>query len=852
MSGAQQTKRNKLRLALIAVAAVVVVIVAGVAIAVASFDPNSQKPRIIEAVRQATGRELKLNGPVALKVSLWPTLAVRDVALANPPGFSRPDMARLSELDVQLALLPLIRGQIEIVRLTLVKPDIKLETDAQGHPNWVFAPQPGATPAPVAPQQTHPQSAPMPVAVQDIAMSDGVIAYRDDRTKRDITLAIATLSAHATSADAPLHLTAKANYNTVAFNLTVDTGPLMRLQQPENSNPWPLHVVLESAPLTLAVEGAVTQPLAGKGYNVSVSMTVPDTAAVAALWPGMALPSGKNIRLKARAVDNGQALPDISEIALHTGAIDLAAYAPGITIEQADITAAASDKPVQLSVDLRKGDAHVALAGTVGPLGALMARATQPATIDLTAKAAGASLAVKGQVAAMRTASGVALHIDADVPDLAALSPLAGSSLPPVKSLKAKAAVSDANSGLQHRFVIKGLTVSAPGSDLAGEASVQPGQPMSLTATLTSQTIDATPWMGAQPASPPSNGPAPKGPAAAEAARSKRLFSDRPLPFGQLQMVNADVRARIGELRMQDATYKAIDVHLNLQDGHLKIDPLTAVAPEGQVSGTLSVDATEKAPPVGMTLRAPGLALRPLLAALRQPPYAAGRLEVYADLRGAGESPNAIAASLSGHLGLALANGTVDNRLLGNLLNGVLQNVKLPDIVGRNGSSDLRCFALRLDFQRGIGTARALELSSSLLTMSGTGSVNLGNETLALRLLPEGRVGGNSIVVPVKVTGPIAAPTTAVDSVGTAEANAGTIAGAAIGSATPLGVLGGMLGADKLLGGGGGDACAGPLALARGGEAPASAPAAAGSSAPSQGSRPKPPNPADLLKNLFR
>ena len=54
------------------------------------------------------------------------------VSLANPPGFSRPAMATLERLDVKLALIPLLSRQIEIDQLVLVKPDIMLETNAQG------------------------------------------------------------------------------------------------------------------------------------------------------------------------------------------------------------------------------------------------------------------------------------------------------------------------------------------------------------------------------------------------------------------------------------------------------------------------------------------------------------------------------------------------------------------------------------------------------------------------------------------------------------------------------------------------------------------------------------------------
>jgi AsmA protein len=163
----------------------------------------------------------------------------------------------------------------------------------------------------------------------------------------------------------------------------------------------------------------------------------------------------------------------------------------------------------------------------------------------------------------------------------------------------------------------------------------------------------------------------------------------------------------------------------------------------------------------------------------------------------------------------------------------------------------LRCFGLRIDAQRGTGTFKALALSSSLLTMSGSGSVNLGEETLAMALQPRARVAGTNLVIPVNVTGPIRNPAVSVNRVGTAESNAGTVAGAVIGNATPLGIVGGLLG-DKLLGGATPDICAPALAAARGQPVPEAArPGVSNAPAPGTPS-PKAPGPDAILKNLFR
>ncbi len=135
-----------LRIGLWSLLGLVVLLVAGVGIVLATFNPDRFKPEIIAAAQRATGRELTLQGHIHLGFSLQPTLTVEGVSLANPPGFSRPQMATLKALDLKLALWPLLSRRVEIIRLDLVQPDILLEINAKGQSNWQFTPAPGATP----------------------------------------------------------------------------------------------------------------------------------------------------------------------------------------------------------------------------------------------------------------------------------------------------------------------------------------------------------------------------------------------------------------------------------------------------------------------------------------------------------------------------------------------------------------------------------------------------------------------------------------------------------------------------------------------------------------------------------
>jgi AsmA protein len=111
------------------------VVIVGVYLAV-TFDPNAYKDRIEDKVAEITGRELSLAGSIEL--TLFPSLGLRleDVRLANAEGFAETPFAEVRVVDVAVAALPLIRGEIEVQRIQADGVSIHLARDAQGRSNW--------------------------------------------------------------------------------------------------------------------------------------------------------------------------------------------------------------------------------------------------------------------------------------------------------------------------------------------------------------------------------------------------------------------------------------------------------------------------------------------------------------------------------------------------------------------------------------------------------------------------------------------------------------------------------------------------------------------------------------------
>jgi AsmA protein len=757
--------RRVVRIGLWSLAGLAGLIIAAAAVFALSFDPNVLKPRIVAAVRQATGRELTLQGPIRLGLSLQPTLTARNVSLSNPPGFSRPDMATLRQVDVKVALLPLLHNRLEIERLVLQQPEIILETDGQGRPNWQFAPEPRAGAPATQPTEPGREHAATVIEVSDARIEDGTVTWRDGRTGRSAVISIAGLRAGAASPGGDIRLSMQASYQSTPFTLQGDVGGLPRPDSPQANTAWPVRAHLEAAGASLDLEGAIGQPRQARGYRLKLDAKVSDLARLAPFVPAASLPPLHDIGLSARLIDAGRPLPDLTALSLRIGRSDLSGIAAGLRLDKLDAVSDGPDQPLRISAEGSFNNAPASLAGSLGPPEMLLSGSGQ---VALSARALGSNTAINGTVTRL------------------------------------------------------------------------PDGRLSLQGTVTGDTIDLDTLLAAMPkAAPATPASVPTGtqsPPPNTAARTG-VFPDTPIPFDRLRGGDADLRLNIAQVIWRGAAYHDVATRLELKNGNLRVDPFSAETPGGHVEGVLGADASQANPTVALRLRIPELAVQSLLTALRQPAFMTGNLQVVADMRGAGTTPHAIVASLDGSLEVTMAGGTLDNRMFGGALGSVLREANILDLVGRGGTSQVQCFAARMDANQGIATLRSLALVSSLLTLEGNGVANLGAETLDLHLLPQARVAGTALVIPLRVGGSLRSPTITPDPAAAVGQNAGTVASALVGKSNPLGIIAGALGAKQLLGGT-------KVECGRAGGTAATQPA------PQR--QPKLPNPVDALQQLFR
>lgn len=195
--------------------------------------PAMVQAQVVQKVKEATGRDISFDAmqPAFFFPNIG--LRLRNVTFSNASWAHDKHMLELEELDLHLALKPLLDHRVEIASLTLKKPVIHLETSADGKGNWVMAKQAGAEtekPAAEKPGKTETPGASSGFGFKFGHMQitgGGTLTYRDG--KKGTVEKFDGVNASLTYPDftSPMQMDGEFNYKGKRVNLLVNlTKPL--------------------------------------------------------------------------------------------------------------------------------------------------------------------------------------------------------------------------------------------------------------------------------------------------------------------------------------------------------------------------------------------------------------------------------------------------------------------------------------------------------------------------------------------------------------------------------------------------------------------------------------------------
>ncbi|HZQ61915.1 MAG TPA: AsmA family protein [Casimicrobiaceae bacterium] len=254
---------------------------------------------------------------------------------------------------------------------------------------------------------------------------------------------------------------------------------------------------------------------------------------------------------------------------------------------------------------------------------------------------------------------------------------------------------------------------------------------LALPAAATAAAANALP---PSPASAPSSKPSAAG----------AFFSSRPLPLGALRSANVDADLAIGDLVLASGRqWKNVRVHVTAADGRVDAPVVEADAFGGRLRATIDIDARSDSAQLRLTLAGDELDLGALLASAgASTPVRGGKTQVRAELTSRGASAHDWARHANGAFSANVGPASIDKPAGKESAMAELLGTLLP-IASVGNATEIHCAVVRLPVRDGVARAdRSIGVETDKIGLLGSGTIDLGNETVDLSVRPSVAGGG--------------------------------------------------------------------------------------------------------------
>ena len=203
-------------------------------------DLNDYKAEIAAKAKEATGRDLAIDGDISLSILPTPGVVIHGLRFGNAPGGSQPDMATLESATVKVAIMPyLTSNTVEVEEIVLEKPTFVFEKLKDGSGNWQIAPQAAAPEAGVTPEPSAAPAeggSPMAVVIKSASIEGGTLIYRDLVAGTEQKVENLNIDLSLDSLTGPFQAEGGATVVNIPLGFRVKTGAL------DPTKPMPLDV----------------------------------------------------------------------------------------------------------------------------------------------------------------------------------------------------------------------------------------------------------------------------------------------------------------------------------------------------------------------------------------------------------------------------------------------------------------------------------------------------------------------------------------------------------------------------------------------------------------------------------
>jgi uncharacterized protein involved in outer membrane biogenesis len=259
----------------------------------ALFDWNTLKPTLARMISEKTGRATTIAGNLAVHIWSWnPSAEVDGLTMKNPAWAEHDVMFHADRLIVSVSLGRLLRGQLVLPRVEVIRPSLDLERDLKGRASWEFGDASGRP-------KTSAKPAKIP-AIRRLLIEDGTVRVTDRIRKLTLDGSL-NAADEAGNQSAGFTLKCSGSLNAKPFRAQIHGGPLVNL---DPDHPYDLAAHLTASDITVDAHASFPKPFDLAAYRVKFSVSGSDLADIYYLT-GLALPNTPPYQLAADVRHSG-------------------------------------------------------------------------------------------------------------------------------------------------------------------------------------------------------------------------------------------------------------------------------------------------------------------------------------------------------------------------------------------------------------------------------------------------------------------------------------------------------------------------------------------------------------------
>ncbi|MEP3045471.1 MAG: AsmA family protein [Roseibium sp.] len=242
----------------------------------------------------------------------------------------------------------------------------------------------------------------------------------------------------------------------------------------------------------------------------------------------------------------------------------------------------------------------------------------------------------------------------------------------------------------------------------------------------------ATPSNGAKPAKDGTRVPGASGP-----KNSASKWNTAPLDFKGLQAVDVDFKLTTKEIRWDKIKIDESALSTTITNGVLTATLEKLALYDGTGAGAVTLNGSGDTPEVTAKFSLVGLNAYPLLRDTSEFEWIEGTGAINLDIKARGVSEQALVQNLNGTADYRFEDGAIRGINIPKMLRGLTAETLLGWQDNKSAKTDFSSLTSSFQIQNGIATSEDLNLVGPLVRMSGNGTTDLPNKSLAWRVEPK-------------------------------------------------------------------------------------------------------------------